>query len=102
MTMNKPALSALFIATMALASTAAWAQTDLSPDQKLARAYALCAKSSLDGLLQAAIHNALPDAPLPVPGSLACHAIMTAYEQSHEHQSEADRAFIEEVARGLK
>ncbi len=77
-------------------------RVDLSPDQKLARAYAMCTKSAIDSMTQGVVHEMLPNAPLPQEASQACRAIMVSYEQSHEHQSDADRAFIEEVARGLK
>ena len=161
MTMNKPALSALFIATMTFGATGAWAQcfgepgkpclplsevgrdtraidegrlpsgaltaigawaqanvtlsgdvtitsspseivttgegvaivnkgsvpirVDLSPDQKLARAFALCAGR---------IGVSLPAGP--------CEKILVAWEKENSTDIAADRAFIEEVARGLK
>lgn len=75
---------------------------ELSPDQKLATAYALCAISALDALLQTAINEILHSAPLGEETTPDCRAVMVAYERGHDHQSDADRAFIEEVARSLK
>jgi hypothetical protein len=95
-----------FALGVALAATGAWAQgfasrdpvilapgiqlsttvagtVELSPDQKLARAYALC-----DGGWAGR------------PEDLECKAIVTAWIK--RKSDGADRAFIEEVARDLK
>jgi hypothetical protein len=77
-------------------------QVELSPDQKLATAYALCVYSELNAVLQRTIRDELRNAPMPVETSQDCKAVEVAYERSHEHQRDADRAFIEEVARSLK
>ena len=89
-----------FALGLALATTEAWAQAqilapgiqlstttagtvELTPDQKLARGYALC-----DGGWAGR------------PEDLECKAIVTAWIK--RKSDGADRAFIEEVARDLK
>jgi hypothetical protein len=106
---------------LAFASTGAWAQgfaardpvilapgiqlsttvagtVELTPDQKLARAYALCAERA-------------PEKPAATEAEFnACGKITAAWRErwrgllppSPAQDNDADSAFIEEVARGLK
>lgn len=70
---------------------------ELSPDQKLARAYALCERQVIRHLFDVSAPTLALDAILPHDPS--CAAIAKAWNAQESPQ--ADRAFIEEVARGL-
>jgi hypothetical protein len=97
-----------FAIGMALAATGAWAGEkpliDLSPDQKLARAYALCHRpyrtSTTSGSTSVLAPRERVDPHLAMP----CQAIDRAWEVVTPTQDDisAARDFIFEVARDLK